>query len=268
MIELLVAQVCYLTLRGLHMEMKMNLNISLASAKTPTLMAVSEQLDDYESKQLAGRHWVSRLLPKDQLVGEVARLWATPIFGFRDTFDTSLASGPQFVASAVKEPAAIISVTFTDVKCTQVCGLSCGALDKVIMVNPDDPVHSRLFNFRLNVDVRKRSRTITVSADYPHITPENLEPFLRVLDICIREFYQEKPVHFQGRKYIGTVKRRYLFWLKREGKLDTSEEWLYKAYANCPAFRDKEVGLLRNADSTWRHLVATEKTLQKDSWDI
>lgn len=240
----------------------MNFNISLASAKTPTLMALSEQLDGYESKQLAGRHWVSRLLPKDQLVGEVARLWATPIFGFRDTFDTLLASEPQFVASA------IISVTFTDVKCTQVCGLSCGALEKVIMVNPDDPVHSRLFNFRLNVDVRKRSRTITVSADYPHITPKNLEPFLRVLNICFREFYQEKPVHFQGRKYIGQAKRRYVFWLKREGKLATSEEQLYKSFANCLAFRDKEVGLLRGADTTWRHLVATEKTLQKDSWDI
>lgn len=218
-------------------EKSVNLNISMASTKTPSAsiktakhIILNPQVREQDYEVVRQNHrFVATWKHEGDAQDPISRIWQTSFFGTIGE-SGSVTRTPDMI-NAVERPPEIISVEFTKVNCLSVCGVSVGAFDRVIMVDPDDP-RSRLFIFRLHVDTRKRSRSIVVSAFFPHITPANLENFLRVLSICTREFYQEKDVLFQSRKYIGRVK--------------TSME------------QRSEGG-----DAEWQRLVATEKRLQE-----
>lgn len=203
----------------------MNLNISVASTKTPSASTKTSEWvvlnplmreQGYEVVRQNHR-FVAIWKHEGDAQDLISRIWHASSFG--TISESGSATRTPDMINAVERPPEIVSVEFTKVNCLSVCGVSVGVFDRVIMVDPDDP-RSRLFIFRLRVDTRKQSRSIAVSAIFPHIAPANLESFLRVLSICTREFYQEKDVLFQSRKYIGRVKNS-----MEQGDKDSNDEW-------------------------------------------
>ena len=216
--------------------------ITLVSGKREALSEEKEQLEGlgWEVRRRRGRYYVYRNIPG---LEEIRYFWGQELF-----------SGEPSMTERV-------TVTFTDVKCKSVASCLEGEVGRVILVDPLDPIHSPLFPFVVNIKARSAG-LITVKAVYGHL---DLELFMRVLEICQREFYREgNVVHFSSRKYIGRAKRRYLLWLDREGRFP--DEQTVTMADDCKlgmARRKEEIGKLRNARGIWEALVKTEQELQQ-----
>lgn len=232
----------------------MNLNISVTSARTQKEASVKWiQPTGPELKQGSKqRHRATWSVTLDKLESEIIRIWGAPLFH-----------------GEIENPhAEEIGVEFNDVLCKSVCGIGMGAAYRVIMTQPDNPIHSDLFQFRLNANLMNGRRSIMVSIDKPHINEQNLEFFLRLLKICMKEFYrkgnkQHVGAYFNSRKGIGHAKRRYLLWLGAQGQLDAGTRALWGNYHALDIKYNLTAGTYKGANSAWQRLIAVEQALQK-----
>jgi len=179
-------------------------------------------------------------------LGEIIAIWET-------------AELPKGSSTGAKE---IVHVTFPTVTCSSVGSFIGGHLGRVILIDPKDPIHSKLFHFELQVDISERGGSIEVRTAQNHL---NLDLFMRVLQICQREFYQKgEMVRFSSRKYVGRTKRRYLLWLDREGEYPNDQVAALARHERQKMTRkNMDIGKLRNAGSVWESFVRTEQALQR-----
>ena len=222
----------------------MNFNISVSSTRRwATASDLNKSLAGrgYIVETVTSRPWATKHLTSEvKLLNEATHIWHKPTFTFPD---------------GTMDDAEVLKIRFNGVRCSTVCTFTMGHTDRVIMVNPTDPLHTPLFHFRLVVDL---PRAVTLVVDKPQITNQNFESFYRVLQICLKEFAADnKVVQFQSRKKIGWAKRRYLQWLTREGKLNPELKKLAGNYTK----RTQEIGLLKKADTSWEQLVEAEMAL-------
>ena len=164
---------------------------------------------------------------------------------------------PEYTSSPVSA-----SLLFNDVKCKKLNGKKQGQLSCALMVDPVNPIYSRLFKFTFWVNLYKRS--IEVELDNGNFTKDgSYVNFLVLLDACKREFYQEGgEVFFNSRKSIRRAKQRYLFWLKREGRLSSSLKKIYDGFNAQRQKQKNSFGNLRYAESNWHNLISREICIQ------
>ncbi len=204
----------------------MNLFVELASAKMAASESRSRRLEDggWLVVRHNGRYCVQRPLSKLEDLGS---FFHKPVFRLmeEDNFEY-----PE-----------IFSVVFKDVTCRSVNNFSNGFLNLVIMVDPNNPIHTRLFHFVLALDLQANS--IKISVDRAQlITQTDLCLFESILKICAREFYsKDKCVFFRTRKQIGRAKRRYLAWLETQLEKFKDSKSAWEAIVTREQFYAKEM---------------------------
>lgn len=173
--------------------------VELASAKaeSPDPKFERERLKEngWEVRKHRGRYYIKRQLPAIEDFGK-------NYFGKTFFALVGIDDFPEMYTE-------IFSVEFRDVKCRSVNHILGGTLNPAIMVDPTDPIHTRLFHFALAIDMTLKTIKVIVS-NKQLITIVDLETFEKLLLVCSREFYTDKLVFFNTRKGIGIAKRRHL----------------------------------------------------------
>lgn len=161
-------------------------------------------------------------------------------------------------------PAEIIRVGFFDLECQSINGyLAVSDLGFGIMEAPTDPVHSRLFRFKVSLDhngsLNKISRCFL---GFESVKENDKNLFNRLLKICAYNFYQPEGVNFINRKKLGKIKRQYLLFLDRENRVPENLQSAVNFQKTEVIYHGWTVGHLKGAEEAWNNLVAQELSLQ------